>query len=265
MALLFRLRADQKVYNATTGTTAASDGGSVGSWEPYEGLISTRALHATKGPTYRANDNSSGYPGLEWSAGKLLTMAHSSEWVGWTSFSWLIVGRNFDVSSSSQYRYLFSKASTYGSWDRFGLRINQANYSEDLFTFHPGAYGDARQSETVQSNTSGRFVLAGSADGSKLCTYVNTRTATRNPKSNTITIGTSPFTIGEDVDASGTYNLTQGTFYEIALWNAALSETEMATELTSAMSRWGITETLGPASSGGGLLVAPGMNGGLNG
>lgn len=258
MALLFRCKTTEKVYNSTGGTTAASDGGTGVSWEPAEGLITTRFLHASKGPTYRANDNSSGYPGLEWSAGKLLQMAHSADFVGWSSFSWMIVCRNLDVSSSSQYRYLLSKGSSAGAWDRFGVRINAGSYTEDVITFHPGGYTGGKGSESPPNETAAtRYVLLGSADGSKICTYVNRQTATRRAITNSITMGTSGLTLGEDVDGSGTYNLTQGVIFEVALWNSALTDSEAFTEIDAAMTRWGVSNTVTPPSSGGAVAYPP--------
>ena len=260
MALLFRCRADQKVYNATTGTTAASDGGAVGSWEPSDGLITTRLLHATKGPTYRANDNSSGYPGLEWSAGKLLTLAHSSYWTGWSSLSWLVVARNLDSPSSSTYRYLWGKGTSAGSWNNIGCRINNASFSEDVFTWHDAGYAGRKCSETTPTETASvRYVLAGSANSSKICTYVNLQSSSRRAISQSISVGTAQFVLGEDAEGSGTYNLTQGVVFEIAVWNAALTESEMATEIGNAMTRWGVTNTadLPTTSSGGIVLPSP--------
>jgi len=262
MALLFRLRSTDKVYNATTGTTAASNGGAVGSWEPMAGLITTRALHASKGMTYRSNDNSSGFPGLEWSAGKLLTMAHSSDWVGWSSFSWLAVVRNI-TANSSQNRYLWSRSNS-SSWANAGCRLNSASYSEPTFTWHDAAYSGRRQSVSVLKATAAtRYVIGGSVDSSKICTFINRQTVTRDSESGTIALGTSGLTIGEDYDSAGTYNLTQGVIFELAFWNAALTETEMASEIDTAMSNWSISNTVTPPSSGGGIMRHPGMCGGL--
>ena len=48
MALLFRLRSTDRVYNATTGTTAASNGGAVGSWEPMAGSVACDSLRRSR-------------------------------------------------------------------------------------------------------------------------------------------------------------------------------------------------------------------------
>ena len=263
MALLFRLRSTNKVYNATTGTTAASDGGAVGSWEPTAGLITTRALHATKGPTYRSNDNASGFPGLEWSAGKLLTMAHSTEWTGWTSFSWMAVVRNMTTSSAN--RYLWSRSNS-GAWSNAGCRMNIASYSDPIWTFHDAAYSGRRQSTPLPTLTAAtRYVMAGSVDATKMCSYINRQSSIRRLESGTVSLGTSGLTIGEDYDSAGTYNLTQGVLFELAFWDSALTEAEMATEIDTAMTTWSVSNTVSPPSTSGGLLMAPGMFGGMRG
>lgn len=264
MALLFRLRSTDKVYNATTGTTAASDGGAVGSWEPMAGLITTRALHASKGPTYRANDNSSGFPGLEWSAGKLLTMAHSTEWTGWTSFSWLAVIRNM-TASSSQNRYLWSRSNS-SAWANAGCRINSAVYSDPTWTWHDAVYSGRRESIILPTTTAAtRYVMAGSVDSTKICSYINKQSSIRRLESGTLALGTSGLTIGEDYDSAGTYNITQGVLFELAFWDSALTESEMATEIDTAMTTWSVSNTVTPPSSGGGLILSPGMFGGMRG
>jgi hypothetical protein len=70
-------------------------------------------------------------------------------------------------------------------------------------------------------------------------------------------VGTSALTLGEDADLSGLYNLVQGVIYEVAFWDAGLSESEMATEIDGAMTRWGVTNTVTPPSTGGAVAIPP--------
>jgi hypothetical protein len=99
------------------------------------------------------------------------------------------------------------------------------------------------------------------ADGTCIKLGINRQTAVRILQSQTIAMGTNAIAIGADADNTS-YSMA-GAMREIAFWDTALSEADMATEVDAAMTRWGITNSVTPPSSGGGIPIARGMHGGM--
>jgi hypothetical protein len=266
MALLAQWRADQEVYEDTGGTNAAEDTDAVASWGVYAGTLSASlATQSTSGrmPVYASNDG--GYPSLTFSNTNKssLLLAHSSDWLV-SAVSWLAVIKPTKTTvspSGSGNGTIFGKGS---SWTNFGCHISQMisgiNTPPNMFWFHTGYTTRTVIMSTADSAASWQ-VIWGIADGACIKSGVNRQSAVRTLQSQTIALGTNAVAIGADADNTA-YAFT-GSMREIAFWDTALSETDMATEVDAAMTRWGISNSVSPPSSGCGIPIARGMHGGM--
>lgn len=258
MALLAQWRADQEVYEDTGGTDAVEDADAVASWGVYAGtLAASLATQSTVGrrPVYTANDG--GYPSLTFSNTNKssLLLSHSSDWLV-SAVSWLAVVKPTKTTvqaSGSGNGTIFGKGS---SWTNFGCHISQLitgiNTPPNLFWFHTGYTTRSVITSTAESAASWQ-VIWGFADGTCIKGGVNRQSVVRTLQSQTIALGTSAVAIGADADNTG-YSFA-GSMREIAFWDTALSETDIATEVDAAMTRWGITNSVSPPSSGGGVRM----------
>ena len=266
MALLAQWRADQEAYEDTGGTDAVEDADAVASWGVYAGILSASiATQSTAGrrPVYTANDG--GYPSLTFSNTNKssLLLTHSSDWLV-SAVSWLAVvkpTKTTAVPSGTGNGTVFGKGS---SWGNFGCHIAQLitgiSPPANILWWHTG-YSSRIATWTMPDNTASWQVIWGMADGTCIKGGVNRQSAVRTLHSQTIALGTNSVAIGADAD--NTLYSMAGAMREIAFWDTALSELDMATEVDAAMTRWGISNSVSPPSSGGGIPIARGMHGGM--
>lgn len=248
MTLLARWRADQSVYEDTSGTDAAEDADSVASWGIAAGSVTGLALQSTSGrrPVYAAND--AGYPSLTWSNTNKssLLLAHSASWVT-TSLSWLAVVKHQNTSSATP-RHFWGRSFMWneaGAWFTAHNAVPSVNPVSDIYS-HSGYLS---RGISIPRQSSGWFVIACTIDANELRMYGNRQSAVRIAQSGTLSMGTGSLAIGADAD--NTIYSFDGSMREIAFWNTALTESEMGTEIDAAMSRWGVTNTVTPPASAG--------------
>lgn len=267
MPLLAQWRADHEVYEDTGGTDAAEDTDAVASWGVYAGTLSASlATQSTSGrrPVYASNDG--GYPSLTFSNTNKssLLLAHSSDWLV-SAVSWLAVikpTKTTVISGGVGNGTVFGKGAT---WTNFGCHVSQLIISvsapPNLAWWHTG-YTVRSMCASLPDVSASWHVLWGIADGTCIKGGVNRQSAVRTLQSQTIALGTNSVAIGADADNTS-YSLT-GSMREIAFWDSALSETDMATEVDAAMSRWGISNSVSPPSSGGGGVRMVNVRGGAD-
>ncbi len=266
MALLAQWRADQEVYEDTGGTDAVEDADAVASWGVYAGTLSASlATQATAGrrPVYTANDG--GYPSLTFSNTNKssLLLAHSSDWLV-SAVSWLAVikpTKTTTIPSGVGNGAVFGKGVT---WTNFGCHVSQLIISVSTpanFAWWHTGYTTRSVCASLPDVSASWHVLWGIADGTSIKAGINRQSAVRTLHSQAIAMGTSSVAIGADAD--NTLYSMAGAMREIAFWDTALSENDMATEVDAAMSRWGISNSVSPPSSGGGIPIARGMHGGM--
>lgn len=267
MPLLAQFRADQEVWSDTGGTTAATDGGAVAGWGVASGTLSTSiATQSTSArrPTYTANDG--GYPSLTFSNANRssLLLSHTSDWLV-SAVSWLAVVRPTKttvIAGGTGNGILWGKGA---SWLNIGAHIGQLitgiNSPANVFWWHTG-YTSRIATFSTADGSATWSVVWGVADGVCIKGGVNRQTAVRTSQSQTIALGTNAVAIGADADNT-VYSMA-GTMREIAFWDEALSESAMAAQVDAAMSRWGISNSVTPPASGGGLILPRPQNGGYS-
>lgn len=256
MALLAQWRADQEVYEDTGGTDAVEDADAVASWGVYSGtLAASLATQSTVGrrPVYTANDG--GYPSLTFSNTNKssLLLAHSSDWLV-SALSWLAVikpTKTTAIAAGAGNGTVWGKGS---AWANGGCHISQlivsVNTPANLSWWHTG-YTSRIAALSSPESVASWYVLWGIADGTCIKGGVNRQSAVRTLQSQTIAMGTNSVAIGADAD--NTLYSMAGAMREIAFWDTALSESDMATEVDAAMTRWGVTNSVSPPSSGGAI------------
>lgn len=266
MALLAQWRADQEVYEDTGGTDAAEDTDAVASWGVYAGTLSASlATQSTSGrrPVYTANDG--GYPSLTFSNTNKssLLLAHSSDWlVSAVSFLAAVkITKSVTALAGIGAGSVFGKSS---AWANFGLHygalFSTLTTPANAYWLHTG-YTTRLAALSMPDSSASWHVVWGIVDGTSIKVGVNRQSAVRTLQSQTIAMGTSSIAIGADADNTS-YSMT-GSMREIAFWDTALSESDMATEVDAAMTRWGVTNSVTPPVSGGGIPIARGMHGGM--
>lgn len=246
MALLARWRADQLTFEDTGGTDACENGDGVAAWGVYEGSqagnLATQSTGASR-PIWNSNDG--GYPSVSvtGSSSQRLDLSHSAAWV-LTSFSWMAVVR----FTPGLVRHIWGRGA---SWLNAGIFVTEISTGGILtgLTFHTGYTTRAAVISKPSSVNADWFVLAGTADSSCLKTYANEQSACRILQSQTVNFGTNPLTLFGDGSGASTYHMT-GAAREFAFWDAALTETEMQAEISAAMARWGVTNTVTPPTGG---------------
>jgi hypothetical protein len=256
MSLLARWRVDQLVYEDTSGTDAVEDADAVASWGISAGSVTGLAVQSTSGrrPVYAANDG--GYPSLTFSNTNKssLLLAHSASWVT-SALSWLAVVKHANTNSSVP-RHFWGRSAMWteaAAWYTSHNATGSATPPSDIYAHS----GYQTRGISMPRQSSGWFVIAGTIDATELRMYGNRQSAVRIAQSGTLSMGTSSLAIGADADNTA-YSL-DGSYRELAFWNTALSESEMATEIDAAMARWNVTNTVTPPASGNARLI----NGGL--
>lgn len=256
MTLLARWRADQLIFEDTGGTDACENGDGVAAWGIYEGSqAGNLATQSTSGNRPIWNSSDGGYPSVSVTGSSVqrLSVSHSAPWA-LTSFSWIAVVR----TSLAAFTHLWGRGSSWANAGCFTNDISSGSINTGV-VFHTSYTARASIVTKPDITASTWFVAGGTADGSCIKTYANLQSASRVLKSQTVNFGTNPLTLFGDGGTNGSYHMT-GAAREFAFWDAALTENEMATEIASAMSRWGVTNTIAPPTSGG---VSRLVNGGL--
>lgn len=258
MALLAQFRADQEVWSDTGGTTAIANGGSVAGWGVAAGtLAASIATQATAGrrPIYASSDG--GYPSLTFSnaSKSSLLLAHSSDWLV-SAVSWLAVvkpTKTTVASGGAGNGIVFGKSNT---WANIGCHIGQLitgiSTPANVVWLHTG-YTTRMAVLSLPEAAASWHVIWGIADGVCIKGGINRQSAVRTLQSQTIALGTTSLAIGADADNT-VYSMS-GAMREIAFWDTALSEADMATEVDAAMTRWGISNSVTPPSSGSTVIV----------
>lgn len=246
MTLLARWRADQLVFEDTSGTDAAENTDGVAAWGIYEGSqAGSVATQSTSGNRPIWNSDDGGYPSVSvtGSSTQRLNLAHSAPWVI-TSFSWLAAIK----ITMGNLTHVWGRGS---AWTNAGVMSNPTISGTSIYqiTFHTGYITRAIPTAHPTHLAATWFVIGGTADGSCIKSYINTQSASRVLQSQTVNFGTNPLTLFGDGSTFAQFHMT-GAAREFAFWDSALSETDMQTELAAAMTRWGITNTVEPPSSG---------------
>ena len=204
------------------------------SWGVYEGTLAGQlAVQSAAGrrPTYNANDG--GYPSLSSSNANRssLDSAHSAAWLV-TAFSWLAVVK---TGVWQNYRHLWGRGP---SWTNAGcyLRVVESTSTVPVLYWHCGYTYRAVFVHHPANDPTAWFVAAGTADTTVQKGYVNRQSASRLLETQTIAMGTSGTTLFSDADDMS-YGSLDGALREIAFWNTALTESQMASEIDAAMSR----------------------------
>lgn len=247
MALLARWRADQLVFEDTSGTDAAENADGLAAWGIYEGSqAGSLATQSTSGNRPIWNSSDGGYPSVSVTRSSVqrLNLSHSAAWAV-TAFSWLAVVKIDTTAIGLPHLWGrgsgWTNAGVMACADPFGANI----YSALLFHAH---YERPVQIARPSMSSSTWFVVAGTADGTDICSYVNRQSASRLSLARTVDFGTSALTLFGDGSASSNYHTT-GAAREFAFWNTALTGAEMNTEIDAAMTRWGITNTVTPPTA----------------
>lgn len=246
MTLLARWRADQLTFEDTGGTDASENGDGLAAWGIYEGSqAGALATQSTAGARPIWNSSDGGYPSVSvtGSLAQRMALAHSAPWV-LTAFSWLAVVRMVEGFQ----RHIWGRGS---SWANAGCYLTQNSSAINRSVLFHTHYEQRSSIVSKPDDTSSTwFVVGGTADASCIKVYVNKQSSSRLLQSQTVNFGTSALTLFGDGSGSTTYQMT-GAAREFAFWSSALSETEMQTEITAAMSRWGVTNTVTPPASAG--------------
>lgn len=259
MSVELEISAASSVYTDTGGTTGAVAGDTLGSWKITSGVLTNSLFtqsNAARRPTLRS---SSGIAEVEFTGTTINMGLASPNWSSWTSFGWLMVLRFDSGVASSQYRHVWGKSATSG-WANGGCYMNKAPYGTSYTgNFYSEAY-TSRSAEvsTPDESTSTRFVLAGTADSTKLCLWVNQQCMTLKSKSGTVALGTSDLRIGDHMDNGG-YGAGPNFFLSaFKVWNSAPTGADMLTEIGTQMTTWSVSNTVTPPSSGSGGVIIPG-------
>lgn len=252
MTLLARWRADQLIFEDTGGTDSCENGDGLAAWGIFEGSQSgLLATQTTAGNRPIWNSDDGGYPSVSVTGSSVqrLNMPHSAAWA-LTSFSWLAVVR----FTPAVVRHVWGRGASWLNAGAFISEISTGGLYTGL-TFHTGYTTRASVVSKPSGVNADWIVLAGSADSACLKTYANEQSVSRVLQSQTVNFGTNPLTLFGDGSGSSSYHMT-GASREFAFWDSALSEAEMQTEISAAMVRWGVTNTVAPPSSGGNPLLA---------
>lgn len=253
MALLARWRADQLVYEDTSGTDAVEDTDAVAAWGIADGsLAGSLATQSTSGrrPVYAANDG--GYPSLTFSnANKSsLLLAHSAAWV-LSALTWLVVVKPTKSTVQANVSGNGVIVGKGASWANFGVHVNQflpAIGTPANVIWQHDSYSQRVVAITAPANSNDWMVLCGCADASGVRMCLNRQSSVRIAQTKAVALGTASIAIGADADNTA-YSMG-GPMREVAFWDTALDESEMAAEIDAAMSRWGVTNTVEPPASG---------------
>jgi hypothetical protein len=257
MSLLYRLDAsDTATLFADTGkTTAITDGTGVAAWTPKAGAVATDALQSVSAnrPTYRANYASTGYAGVDFDGSNdFMTVAHSSGWDDTTAYE--IVAVVYLASAvGTGFRMILQKTNT-SSWANNGLHFAHQNS------------GISGGSPTYTQNGLPEFV------GERILVYLRSSSTTGNQGNIGRTLwpfewrrvasgNTTPSTNTEAVRIGSGYPSGfhfSGAIHEIRVYAGGETSGDLTTIWTDMAKRWGIL-------SAGGMLVHPGMSGGMRG
>jgi len=257
MSLELAISAASGVYTDTGGTTGAVAGDTLGSWKITSGVLVNSLFtqsNAARRPTLR---NNSGIAEVEFTGTSINMGLASPNWSSWTSFAWLMVMRFDSAVTSSQFRHIWGKSATSG-WANGGCFMNKAPYGTSrTANFYSEAYTSRSvEHRTPSQVTSTRFVLAAIADSSKMCTFVNSYMMA-SPESGTVALGTADLRIGDHMDNGG-YGAGPNYFLSaFKVWNAAITASEMQTEIASQMTTWSVTDTVTPPTVSGSVALPP--------
>lgn len=260
MSLLYRLDASDitTMWADDSKTTQITNGTAVAVWSPKAGSISTDAVQATPAnrPTYRANYASTGYPGVEFDGSNdTMTVAHSTAWNSTSIYEIAAVVYLDTNAPQSSYRGIFGKVSS-GSWnDGFML----SNFSGSI-AFGSPQYGQmsiaARTGAWLlvygRAGTSAPVTFQVSREGASAFAPVSVTGSTTTPQTNStaVSIGFGPSDPGR----------LDGAIGEVRVWSGGETAADINTALYDMAVRWGLL-----ASQTAGMLVHPGMSGGMRG
>lgn len=238
MSLLARVRADQLIFEDTSGTDSCENGDGLAAWGIYEGSqTGSLFVQSTSGnrPTWNSSDG--GYPSVSVSASHTIALAHSSPWV-LTSFSWMAVVKVTENLNT----HLWGRGA---SWVNAGVYLYSGGGAPRFINFHTGYSTRMSQLSKPDTTATTWFVAAGTADSECIKLHINRQSSSRHVQAHTVNFGTSPLTLFGD---GSTYRMT-GAAREFAFWDVALTANEMAAEIDAAMGRWGVTNTIAPPDS----------------
>lgn len=254
---LVRLRADEAVYE-DAGTNPCEDTDPVVRWA-YAAASSiagfSHQVAVGRQPIYNVNDG--GFPSLSFTKDVLL-IDHTADWAGWSGMSWLMAV-HYTTSVSPEFSWSFGAA----AWDAVNLRSGSLGGGVGLdLLWNGGGFSTDRYASLMP--TFGRWnILAGTVSATEIRLWLNRQAIARRTITGSLTLGTAAKAIGSSEDNT-TYGITSLKLREMTFWNSMLTEAQMNAEVDDAMTRWSVTNEIAPAASGG-LLLHPGMAGGMRG
>lgn len=260
MVLLYRLDSSDRgtMWSDDSKTTQVTDGTAVAVWSPKAGSISTDAVQTTPAnrPTYRANYASTGYPGVEFDGSNdAMTVAHSTAWNSTSIYEIAAVVYLDTVASGATFRGIFGKVSSSAWSDGFmlsnfggGIAFGSPLYSQMAITARTGVwllvYGRA--------GTSAPVTFQMSREGASVFTPVVVTGSTTTPQTNSTAVS-----IGFGTGEAGRFD---GAIGEVRVWSGGETAADINAALYDMARKWGLL-----ASQAAGVLIHPGMSGGMRG
>lgn len=244
-------------YDAAT--LELSDGSKV---ERMENLASTDgaypavATDSRNAPTYKAESDISGKPGLV--LGKQSSLkVEGSENFTFDDFTIITVIRANSIANNNDLNQIFSKLANSGPWDhQWYFNINGASRLNAGWKDTTGAYmdfGSAAGDLAVNTN----YILAGSKMGTTSQLYINgTNVGALTSSVSTVAKNTQPIYIGSNGSTSQSMD---GTVCEILLLTGEVTNTEIFNLLSYLAEKWSIPmDTSGFLPEGLELTIAVG-------
>lgn len=244
-----RLRADEGVYEDSGGTDPCEDADSVLRWDFASD--STASAHAVGvsalEPTYVASDG--GDPAVR-CQNQILEIAHTADWAGWTEISWLVVFKH--AANAVSLDAIWSKGGSSYDAPCFRCGGENASYPRPMvFVWQAGHYNNDKRNMSLTVEEDKYHLVAGSCKAAEGRLYLNGQSIQRMKMINSMSWGTRSVTIGSGFD--GTSRAMPDLYLrEIAWWDSALSEEDMATEIDEVMTRWSLSNDIDPPEAGGG-------------
>lgn len=259
MGLVYRLDASDTatMWSDTGKTTQITDGTAVATWAPKAGAVTTDAVQSTLAnrPTYRASYLSSGYAAVEFDGSNdFMTIAHSSGWDSTTAYEIVAVVHLPVSAGASTFRVILQKTNTTG-WTN-GLHFVHHNntisggspsYQQNSM---PEIIGE-RLLVYLRSSTT-----AGGQGNLGRTTWPFTWTRANASGNTTPTTNTEAVRLGSGFSSGFHFN---GVIHELRVYSGGETAQDITAVWADMASRWGIL------ASGGGMLIHPGMSGGMRG
>lgn len=260
MGLVYRLDASDTatMWSDTGKTTQIADGTAVAAWAPKAGAVTTDAVQSTLAnrPTYRANYASTGYPGVEFDGSNdTMTVAHSTAWNSTSIYEIAAVVYLDTVATPSSFRGIFGKVSASTWSDGFMLSHYQSSiaFGSPLYSQMPVA---ARTGAWLlvygRAGTSAPVTFRVSREGASVFAPVSVTGSTTTPQTNSTAVS-----IGFGTGEAGRFD---GAIGEVRVWSGGETAADINAALYDMAVKWGLL-----ASQAAGMLVHPGMSGGMRG